>query len=63
MNPYGDLESEKTRIENKSRFLIDNRQKICEHGGLHPMIARNGEIYPRQGIPLYERNIYKKMGI
>ena len=36
--PVEHLESEKTRIENKSEFLIDNRQNLCEHGGLHPMI-------------------------
>ena len=40
MNPVEHLESEKTRIENKIIFLIDNRQKLCEHAGLHTMIAR-----------------------
>ena len=39
MNPYEHLRSEKTRIKNKSRFLIDNRQKSLEHGVLHPMTA------------------------
>ena len=38
MNPVEHLELEKTRIENKSKFLIDNRKNLCEHGGLHPMI-------------------------
>ena len=39
MNPFEHLESEKTRIENESQFLIDNRQNLCENGGLHPMIT------------------------
>ena len=46
MNPYEHLQSEKTKIENKSRFLIDNRQNLCEHGGLHPMKARKGKYIP-----------------
>ena len=37
MNPYEHLLSEKSRIENKSQFLIDNKQNLCEHGGLHQM--------------------------
>ena len=39
INPYEHLESESTGIENKSQFLIDNRQNFCDHGGLHPMIS------------------------
>ena len=46
MNPYEHLLSEKSRIENKSRFLIDNKQNLCEHGGLHPMTARKGKYIP-----------------
>ena len=46
MNPYEHLESEKTRIENKSRFLIDNRQNLCEHGGLNTMIAQKVRYIP-----------------
>ena len=46
MNPYEHLLSEKSRIENKSRFLIDNNQKLCEHGGLHPITARKGKYIP-----------------
>ena len=26
--------------------MIDNKQNLCEHGGLHPMIARKGEYIP-----------------
>ena len=26
--------------------MIDNRQKLCEHGGFHPMIARKGKYIP-----------------
>ena len=43
MNPYKHLQSEKTRIENKSRFLLDKRQNLCEHDGLHPTKARKGK--------------------
>ena len=36
--------------ENKNReqniFSIDNRKNLCEHGGLHPMIARKGNYIP-----------------
>ena len=46
MNLYEHLQSEKTRIENKSRFLIDNRQNLCEHGGLHPITALKGKYIP-----------------
>ena len=46
MNRYEHLQSEKTRIENKSRFLIDNRQNLCEHVGLHTMTARKGKYIP-----------------
>ena len=46
MNPYENLLSEKSRIENKSQFLIDNKQKSCEHGGLHPITARKGKYIP-----------------
>ena len=53
MNPYKHLQSEKTRKENKSRFLIDNGQNLCEHSGLHPMIAQK-RIY----IP---GNVYSSM--
>ena len=46
MNPYEHLLSEKSRIENKSQFLIDNKQKLCEHGGLHPMTSQKGKYTP-----------------
>ena len=26
--------------------MIDNRQKLCEHDGLHTMIARKGKYIP-----------------
>ena len=43
MNPYKHLESEKTIIEKKIQFLVDNRQNLCEYGGLHIMIATKGK--------------------
>ena len=46
MNTYEHIQSEKTRIENKSRFLIDKRRNLCEHGGLHTMTARKGKYIP-----------------
>ena len=46
MNPYGHLHSEKSRLENKSQFLINNKQNLCEHGSLHPMTARKGKYIP-----------------
>ena len=46
MNPYEHLKSGKTRIENKICFLIYNRQNLCEHGGLNPMIERKGKYTP-----------------
>ena len=46
MNPYEHLLSEQSRIENKSQFLVDNKQHLCEHGGLHPMTARKGKYIP-----------------
>ena len=26
--------------------MIDNKQNLCEHGDLHPMIARRGKYIP-----------------
>ena len=46
MNPYEHLLSEKSRIENKSQLLIDNKKHLCEHGGLHPMTERKGKYIP-----------------
>ena len=46
MNPYDYLESEKSRIEKCIHFLIDNKQCLCEHGGLHTMIARKRKYTP-----------------
>ena len=43
MNPYENLEWGKTRLETKIKCLIDNRQKLCEHGGLHQMIEIRGK--------------------
>ena len=44
MNPYDNLESEQTRIEGKRSFIIDNKDYLCDHGGLYSMIARKGNI-------------------
>ena len=38
MNPYEHLLSEKSRIENKSQYLIDNKQ--------NPMTAWKGKYIP-----------------
>ena len=46
MNPYEHLLSEKSGIENKSQFLINNKKHLCEHGDLHPMKARKGKYIP-----------------
>ena len=46
MNPVENLESGKTRIDNKAQFLIDKRQNLYEYGGLHPMIARKNKHIP-----------------
>ena len=44
LKPFEHFESEKTRIEKKRQFLIDKRKKLCEHGGLHPMIPRKEKV-------------------
>ena len=46
MNPYEYFLSEELRTKRKSRFLIDNKQHLCEHGFLHPMIARKDKYIP-----------------
>ena len=53
MNSYDHLESEQARIEKKRHFIIDNKQCLCENGGLHPMIARKGKYIPE--------NVYNNM--
>ena len=42
--PFWTFRTRKTRMENN--VLIDNRQKLCEHGVLHPMIATKGKYTP-----------------
>ena len=63
MNPYEHLESGETRIENKSQFLIDNRENVCEHGDLFPMIARKEKYILGKAYTSIKRNIYKQLGI
>ena len=46
MNPYEHLLSEKLRTKKKSQFLIDNKQHLCEHGGLYPITSRKGKYIP-----------------
>ena len=48
-------------MENKSLFLIDNKQNLCEHGGLHPMKAQKGKYIP---VNLYisMKNTFIKIG-
>ena len=61
MNRYEHLQSRKTIIENKSRFLIDNRQNLCEHGGLHTMTARKVKYIPGK-VYNYMKEIFIKIG-
>ena len=44
--PLGPLRIRKTRIEKNGHFLINNKQWLCEHGGLHPMIERKVNYIP-----------------
>ena len=53
MNPYEHLLSEQSRIKKKSQLLIDNKQHLCEHVGLHTMTARKGKYIPN--------NVYTSM--
>ena len=46
MNPFEHLNSEKTRIYNERQCLIDDRKNLCEYGGLHPMMSREGKYIP-----------------
>ena len=46
MNPYDILESEQTLIRKKRYFLIGDKQFLCDHGGLYPMIERKGKYIP-----------------
>ena len=46
MNPDEHLQSEKSRIENKSRFLIDNKENLCENGGFHQITVQKGKHIP-----------------
>ena len=43
MNPCGHIESEKTRIQKKRQFFIDNMKCLFEHSHLYPMISRKGK--------------------
>ena len=46
MKPYDHLEPEQERIDKNRHFLIDNKQWLYEHGGLHPIIPRKVEYIP-----------------
>ena len=56
MNHVEDLESAKTRIDIMRQFFIDNRKKLCEHGGLHAMIAIKGKYIPGNIYNLMKEN-------
>ena len=57
MNPYENLQSGKTRIENKSLILIDNRQNLCGNGGFHPMTILKGK-YITGNVYIYMKETY-----
>ena len=59
MNPYEHLLSEKSRIENKSQFLVDNKQNLCEHGGVHKMTAQKGKYIP-VNVYIYMEDFFLK---
>ena len=53
MNPYYHLESERTRIDEKIFFIIDNIKVFCDNGGLYPVKVRKGKYIPG--------NVYNQM--
>ena len=59
MNPVEHLESEKTRIEKKSQFLIDYRQNLFEYGGLHTMILQMGKYIPGKAYNYMKKTLIK----
>ena len=61
MNPVEHLESEYTRIQNKSQFLIEYRQNLFEYGALHTMIARKCKYIPDK-VYNYMKEIFIKIG-
>ena len=65
MKLYEHLESEQARIYEKTHLIIYNIKCLCDHGGLHTMKSRKGQIYPRKCTQSNESNIYKngEMGV
>ena len=61
MNPYENLLSEQLRTKKKSQFLIDNKQHLCEHGFLHPMIAQKDKYIPDNLYTSTEDTFNKKL--
>ena len=53
--------AKKSRIKNKSKILIDNKQNLCKNGGLHPMTARKGKYIP-VNVYIYMKDTFKKIG-
>ena len=41
--------------------MIDNRQNLCEHGGLHPMIEKKGKYIPGK-VYNYTKETFIKIG-
>ena len=40
MNPYDHLESEQKRKDENRHYIFYNKECLCDHGGLHPMLSR-----------------------
>ena len=41
--------------------MIDNKQHLCEHGGLHPMTAWKGKYIPDNVYTSMKDTFYKKL--
>ena len=41
--------------------MIDNRQNLCEHGGLYPMISQKGK-YILGNVYIFMKEIFIKIG-
>ena len=53
----------KTIIDKKRQILIDNKQCLCEHGGLHQMISGKGKYIPSSVQNHMKETLVKKLRI
>ena len=46
MNPMEKLKNSMNKTSDKTKYLIDNKEFLCQHKNLYPLTARRGKCIP-----------------